>query len=67
MTNSAFLRTVLALWGDHWQQRCQALLAEHGKTISRQQLYNYKAGKTPVPEYVKLILEEERKGKKSAS
>jgi hypothetical protein len=52
------------LWGDHWIQPCQAFLAEHGKTISRQQLYNYKTGKTPLPEYVEKLLVDEQKNRK---
>jgi hypothetical protein len=57
MTPAAFLRTVLTLWGDHWQQPCQALLAKHGHRYSRQQLWNWKTGNRRVPEHVELILE----------
>jgi hypothetical protein len=66
MTPAAFLRTVLGLWGDHWQQPCLALLAEHGYHLTRQTFWNWKNGKTPVPEFVEAILVEERKARKSA-
>jgi hypothetical protein len=49
------------LWGDHWQQPCRELLAEHGHRYSRQQLWNLKTDNSPVPEHVELILAEERK------
>jgi hypothetical protein len=66
MTPAAFLRTVLPLWGDHWQQPCLALLAQHGHHPTRQTLWNWKTGKTPVPEHVEVILVTERKARKSA-
>jgi hypothetical protein len=56
MPPAAFLRTVLALWGDHWRQPCLQLLGKHGHRYSRQQLYNWKTGNSPVPEYVELLL-----------
>ena len=45
-------------------QPCQALLAKHGHRYSRQQLWNWKTGNSPMPEYVELILEGERKEEK---
>jgi hypothetical protein len=60
MTPTRFLRTVLNRWGDHWQQPCLALLARHGHHYTRQTLWNWKVGNTPVPEHVELILERER-------
>jgi hypothetical protein len=57
---------VLALWGDHWIKPCQALLARHGHRISRHQLWNYKKGNSPVPEYVELILLDEERARESA-
>jgi hypothetical protein len=65
MTPAAFLRTAFLLWGDHWQQPCLALLAEHGHHLTRQTLYNWKTGKTLVPEYVEVILAGERKARKA--
>ncbi|HEV3167529.1 MAG TPA: hypothetical protein VGZ22_26210, partial [Isosphaeraceae bacterium] len=59
--------TGLTLWGDHWIQPCQALLARHGHHPARQTLWNWKKGAKPVPEYVELILLNERKARKSAS
>jgi hypothetical protein len=67
MTSAAIPRTVLALWGDHRQQPCLQLLAKHGHRYSRQQLWNWKTGNSPVPGHVGLILAEEWKGWKSAS
>jgi hypothetical protein len=67
MKDAAFLKLVVALWGDHWQRPCLALLAQHGHRYSRQQLYNWKTGKRRVPEHVELILAGERKARKSAS
>jgi hypothetical protein len=67
MTPASFLRTVLFLWGDHWQQPCLQLLAKHGHHLTRQTLWNWKTGKTTVPEYVDVILAKERKARKSAS
>lgn len=58
---------VMALWGDYWQQPCQALLARHGHRYSRQQLWNYKTGNRPVPEHLELILMNERKAQQSVS
>jgi hypothetical protein len=66
MTSSAFLKLVVALWGDYWQQPCLELLARHGHHPTRQTLWNWKKGKTPVPKYVELILSEEAKVRKSA-
>ena len=66
MTAAAFLKLVVALWGDHWQQPCMQLLANHGHDYSRQQLWNWKTGNSPVPEHVELILAEERRARKSA-
>jgi hypothetical protein len=43
------------------------LLAKHGHRYSRQQLWNWKTGNSPVPEHIELILAEERKARKSAS
>jgi hypothetical protein len=40
MTPATFLRIVLMLWGDHWIQPCQALLAQHGHHPTRQTLWN---------------------------
>jgi hypothetical protein len=67
MTPAAFLRTVLALWGDHWQKPCLELLAQHGHHLTRQTLWNWKTGKSPVPEYIEKILLEEKRARKSAS
>jgi hypothetical protein len=66
MITAAFLRTVMMLWGDHWQKPCLELLARHGHRYSRQQLWNWKTGNSPVPEHVELILAEERRARKSA-
>jgi hypothetical protein len=65
VTPTAFLRTVLSLWGDHWQQPCIAYLAQHGHRYSRQQLWNWKTGNSPVPESVELILANEKKARGS--
>lgn len=51
-----FLRTVLTLWGDHWQQPCLAFLAEHGYQYSRKTLWAYKTGNRRVPEHVEKLL-----------
>jgi hypothetical protein len=67
MIPASFLRTVISLWDDHWQQPCLALLAEHGHRYSRQQLWNWKRGNSPVPEHVALILNNEKKARKSLS
>ena len=67
MTHAVFLRAVLALWGDHWQQPLDDLLKQHGHTYSRQQLRNWKNGDRRVPEQIELILTNERKARKSAS
>ncbi|MFO0892066.1 MAG: hypothetical protein U0790_23380 [Isosphaeraceae bacterium] len=61
MTAAFLLRTVLMLWGDHWQQPCLALLAKHGHRYTRQTLWNWKTGKTPVPEFIEVILTGEAK------
>jgi hypothetical protein len=45
MTAAAFLKLVVAL------------LAEHSHHSTRQTLWNWKTGKTPVPEFVEVILE----------
>jgi hypothetical protein len=65
MTPATFLRTVMSLWGDHWQQPCLQLLAQHGHRYSRQQLWNWKTGNRTVPEDVGLILERELEKKVS--
>jgi hypothetical protein len=67
MTHSAFLRTVLALWGDHWQQPCLELFASHGFHYTRKTLRNYRDGKRRVPEYIEIILLDEKRAWKSAS
>jgi hypothetical protein len=67
MKPHVFCKLMVALWGDHWIQPCQALLAKHGHHPTRQTLWNWKTGKTPVPEYVEVILISERKARKSAS
>jgi hypothetical protein len=67
MTPASFIRTVLILWGDHWQQPCRDLLAEHDHRYSRQQLWNWKTGNRRVPEHVELILLKERKARKVVS
>jgi hypothetical protein len=66
MTPASFLRAVLALWGEDWRPGLTKLLAKHGHRRTRQTLWNWKMGKTPVPEHVELILAEERKARKSA-
>jgi hypothetical protein len=48
MTPVAFLRTVVSLWGCHWQQPCLQLLAEHGHHPTQQLRWNWTTGKTPV-------------------
>lgn len=58
-----FIRTVLLLWGDHWQKPCLAFLAKHGHHYTRQTLWNWKTGKRRVPEHVEELLENERKAK----
>jgi hypothetical protein len=65
MTPAAFLRTVLALWGDHWQQPCLELLANHGHHPTRQTLWNWKTGNSPVPEYIEKILMDGKREKLS--
>jgi hypothetical protein len=65
MTPARFLRIVLQLYGDHWQQPCLALLAQHGHRCTRQTLWNWKTGQTPVPERATDILEAERKRRKT--
>jgi hypothetical protein len=67
MTSSAFLKLVVALWGDHWQHPCLELLAQHGHHPTRQTLWNWKTGNSPVPEHVEMILTQERKARKSAN
>jgi hypothetical protein len=42
------------------------ILAKHGPHPTRQTLWNWKTGNSPVPEHVELILEGERKARKSA-
>ena len=59
MTPAAFLTIVLALWGDRWQQPCLQLLTAHGHRYTRQTLWNWKTGNSPVPEHVELILTNE--------
>jgi hypothetical protein len=66
VTPAAFLRTVVILWGDHWQKPCRELLARHGHRYSRQQLWNWKTGNSPVSKHVELILADERRARKSA-
>ena len=61
MKHLEFSKLVVALWGDHWQQPCLELLAQHGHRYTRQTLWNWKTGKSPVPEHVELILKEEQK------
>jgi len=39
------------------------LLAEHGHHPTRQTLWNWKTGKSPVPELIEPILERERKAR----
>jgi hypothetical protein len=41
------------------------LLARHGHHYSRQQLWNWKTGNSPVPESVEKILLDEKKARKS--
>jgi hypothetical protein len=65
MNAAIFPKLVVALWGDHWQQPCLRSLVEHGHDYTRQQVSNWKTGKTPVPEYVEVILEGEVKARKS--
>lgn len=65
MTSSPFLRTILLLYGDHWQKPLRALLASHGHRYSRQTLYNWKTGKHAVPKHVAELLESQRKAKTS--
>lgn len=60
MTPARFLRTVLLVWGDHWQQPCLAYLASHGHQYSRQQLWNWKTGKRRVPGHIADLLKEAR-------
>jgi hypothetical protein len=67
MTSAAFLKLVVALWGNHWQQPYLRLLGEHGHRYTRQTLWNWKTGKTPVPEHVEVILEGERRARMPAS
>jgi hypothetical protein len=67
MTNAVFLKLVVAIWGDHWQKPCLELLARHGHRLTRQTLWNWKAGKTLVPEYVEKILMDEMKARESAN
>lgn len=59
MTNAQFLRTVMLLYGDHWQKPFAALLAQHGFTYTRQTFWNWKKGNTPVPSQVAGVLEAE--------
>jgi hypothetical protein len=66
MTPSRFLRTVLSLWGDHWQQPCLAFLAEHGYRYSRKTLWCWKTGNRRIPEHVEALLEQKRKLKRPA-
>lgn len=61
MTTTSFLRTVLLLWGDHWQPPLDELLQRHGHHYSRQQFRNWKNGDRRVPEYVEKILLDEMK------
>ena len=61
----AFLRTVLDLYGDHWQQPLDVLLAKHGHRHSHQQFRNWKNGERRVPEYIQKILMDDRKARKA--
>jgi hypothetical protein len=63
MTPARFLRTVVLLWGDHWIKPCQSLLSKHGHSYSRQQLWNFKKGNSPVPEHVEVLLERQWKSR----
>ncbi|WP_088260399.1 hypothetical protein [Fimbriiglobus ruber] len=67
MTAAAFYKLVLALWGEEWRPELRKLLEAHGHSYSRQSVWNWKAGKSPVPEPVAFILEAERKRRKEAS
>lgn len=51
-----FYSLVLALWGEDWRPRLKALLAEHGHHYTRQTFWNWKAGKTPVPGPVAVLV-----------
>lgn len=56
MSSTEFYKLVLALWGEDWRPRLLALLAEHGHSYTRQSLWNWQKGKSPVPEPVAVII-----------
>lgn len=59
MTAAEFYKLVLALWGEDWRPRLTALLAKRGHHYTRQTFWNWRTGKTPVPEPVAVILTKE--------
>lgn len=63
MSCDAFYKLVLALWGEDWRPRLLAILAKHGHHFTRQTLWNWRKGKTPVPDPVVVILNNEAKRK----
>lgn len=66
MTPADFLRAVTALWGNHWQKPLLQALARRGLRYGRGQLWNWKKGNSPVPEFVELIVREEQKARETA-
>ena len=60
LTPARFLRTVLLLWGDHWQQPCVAFLASNGHQYSRKTLWAYKTGNRRIPQHVADLLAERK-------
>lgn len=64
---AVFLHTVISLWGEAWRPELTKLLARHGHHPTRQTLWNWKTGNSPVPEHVEMILMSEWSARKSAS
>jgi hypothetical protein len=51
-----FYKLVLTLWGEDWRPRLLALLSENGYSVTRQTLWNWRKGKTPVPKAIVELL-----------
>jgi hypothetical protein len=63
MKTAQFNRLVVALWGDHWQPPCLAFLAQHGHVFTRQTLWNWKKGRTQVPDDIAALFRAARDNK----
>jgi hypothetical protein len=63
MTGPEFHSLVVTLWGERWRRPFHALLRRHGHKYARSTVWNWQASKSPVPEPVTVILNEEAKRK----